>query len=73
MFPVSSTKVFILFYFILFYFILLYCIVLYCIVLYCIVFLGQHPEVRAVSRLGVESELELLAYTTATATATLDL
>ena len=31
-------------------------------------FLGQHPQHMEVPRLGVESELQLLAYTTATAT-----
>ena len=32
-------------------------------------FLGCHPQHMEVPRLGVESELQLLAYTTATATA----
>ena len=32
------------------------------------VFLGPHPQHMDVPRLGVESELQLLAYTTATAT-----
>ena len=33
-----------------------------------LVFLGPHPQYMEVPRLGVESELQLLAYTTATAT-----
>ena len=36
------------------------------LLLFC--FLGPHPRPMEVPRLGVESELELLAYTTATAT-----
>ena len=36
------------------------------------VFLGLHSQHMEVPRLGVESELRLLAYTTATATATPD-
>ena len=38
-----------------------------------LVFLGLHPWHMEVSRLGVESELQLPPYTTATATATPDL
>ena len=33
-----------------------------------LVFLGQHPQHMEVPRLGVRSELQLLAYATATAT-----
>ena len=33
----------------------------------CVVFLGPHPEHMKVPRLGIESELQLLAYTTAIA------
>ena len=38
-----------------------------------LVYLGPHSWYIEVPRLGVESELQLSAYTTATATATLDL
>ena len=41
---------------------------LFCFVLFCLVFLGPHPWHMEVIRLGVESELQLLAYTTAIAT-----
>ena len=37
-------------------------------VLFCFVFLGPHPQHQEVPRLGVESELQLPAYATATAT-----
>ena len=40
---------------------------LLCFVLLCFAFLGPHPQHMEVPRLGVELELYLLAYTTATA------
>ena len=46
---------------------LYYLLLLFCFVLF-FVFLGPHPWSMEVSRLGVKSELQLLAYTTATAT-----
>ena len=39
-----------------------------CVCVCVCVFLGPHPQHMEVPRLGVESELQLLAYTTATAT-----
>ena len=36
--------------------------------IYLFIFLGLHPQHMEVPRLGVESELQLLSYTTATAT-----
>ena len=43
------------------------CVYVY-VFIHLFVFLGPHPQHREVSRLGVESELQLLICTTATAT-----
>ena len=40
----------------------------YLILFYFIVFLGPHPQYIEIPRLEVKSELQILAYTTATAT-----
>ena len=39
----------------------------FCFSVFCFCFLGLHPQHMEVSRLGVELELQLLAYTTVTA------
>ena len=43
-------------------------VLLVCFVLFCFVFLGSHPQHMEFLRLGVELDLQLLAYTTAIAT-----
>ena len=43
-----------------------YAIIIFCLFLCFLVFLGPYPGQMEVPRLGVELELQLLAYTTAT-------